>query len=52
MGDLLTGKVAGRTQPDEITLFKSIGIALEDVAVGGWVYERARAEKIGREITL
>jgi ornithine cyclodeaminase/alanine dehydrogenase-like protein (mu-crystallin family) len=32
---------AARTSPDQITLFKSIGLGVEDVAVGGYVYERA-----------
>jgi alanine dehydrogenase len=52
LGELLVGKVPGREHPDEITLFKSLGIALEDVAVGAWVYGRARDEKIGEMITL
>ena len=52
LGDLVSGKIAGRTDRDQITLFKSLGIALEDVAVGAWVYERARELKIGREISL
>ncbi len=52
LGELLVGQVAGREHPDEITLFKSIGIALEDVAVGGWVYDRAREEKMGEVLAL
>ena len=52
LGDLVSGKIAGCTDRDQITLFKSLGIALEDVAVGAWVYERARELKIGREISL
>ncbi|MCB0030191.1 MAG: hypothetical protein KDE28_19900, partial [Anaerolineales bacterium] len=30
IGDLLTGAHPGRTSPDEITLFKSLGLAIED----------------------
>ncbi len=52
LGDVVAGKIKGRVHPDDITLFKSLGIALEDVAVGAWVYERARALKIGNEIEL
>jgi ornithine cyclodeaminase/alanine dehydrogenase-like protein (mu-crystallin family) len=52
LGDLVSGKIAGRADNDQITLFKSLGIALEDVAVGTWVYERARALKIGSEVSL
>jgi ornithine cyclodeaminase/alanine dehydrogenase-like protein (mu-crystallin family) len=33
-------------------LFKSLGIAIEDVAVGALVYERARDRGIGRTIPL
>ena len=52
LSDLVVGKFAGRTDRDQITLFKSIGIALDDVAVGAWVYERARARKIGNQVSL
>ncbi len=52
LGDLVSGRLAGRTDVNDVTLFKSIGIALEDVAVGAWVYERARERGIGREIEL
>lgn len=49
---LLSGKSPGREDPDEITLFKSLGIALEDIAVGGWVYEHARDGKMGESVRL
>lgn len=52
LGALIASKVEGREHPDEITLFKSIGIALEDVAVGGWVYEQARNGHIGEAVRL
>lgn len=52
MCEIVAGKRAGRTSADEITLFKSTGIALWDVAVAGAVYERARALGRGREIEL
>lgn len=35
-------------RPDETVIFKSIGIGLEDVAVGGWVYEKAVERGVGR----
>ena len=50
LGDLLAGKAEGREHPDEITLYKSLGIALEDVAVGGWVYEHASEAKLGEAL--
>ena len=37
---------------EDITLFKSMGIALEDVAVGAWVFERAQEQGVGKEISL
>src|SRR5712691_10087716 len=48
LGDLVTGKSKGRTSPSELTLFKSLGIALEDVAFGEVVYQRALAAGVGR----
>jgi ornithine cyclodeaminase/alanine dehydrogenase-like protein (mu-crystallin family) len=50
LGELVTGKVTGRTSPSELTLFKSLGIALEDVAFAELVYQRALAAKAGRPI--
>jgi ornithine cyclodeaminase/alanine dehydrogenase-like protein (mu-crystallin family) len=37
-------------EPGRITIFKSIGIGVEDVAAGGFVYEEARRRKIGRPL--
>ncbi len=47
--DVVAGRVR-RLDPDQITLFKSMGIALEDVAVAALVYERARAQGIGEPV--
>jgi ornithine cyclodeaminase/alanine dehydrogenase-like protein (mu-crystallin family) len=44
---LVCGRVNGRRNAEDITFFKSCGLALEDVAVGAFVYERARAQGIG-----
>jgi alanine dehydrogenase len=52
LSEVVTGQVQGRENPGAVTLFKSMGIALEDVAVGAWVYERAREHGLGKEITL
>src|SRR5262249_15782559 len=43
LGELVTGTAKGRTSPSDITLFKSLGIALEDLAFGELVYQRALA---------
>ncbi len=37
----------GRARPGGITVFKSVGLGVEDVAVGGWVYEKARKAGMG-----
>jgi ornithine cyclodeaminase/alanine dehydrogenase-like protein (mu-crystallin family) len=48
--DVVTGKVRGRTADSDITLFKSVGIAIEDIAVARAVFERARERGLGVEI--
>ena len=50
--DVVTGLKPGRGNPSEITLFKSNGIALEDVAIGKLVYERALERGIGRKLDV
>jgi ornithine cyclodeaminase len=41
IGEVLTGSQSGRTSPDEITLFKSLGLPVEDVAAAEYIYRRA-----------
>ncbi|HEX8724313.1 MAG TPA: ornithine cyclodeaminase family protein [Gemmatimonadaceae bacterium] len=52
LGEVLLGKAAGRARDDEITLFKSLGLAVEDLAAAAHVYERAMREHVGTEIAL
>jgi alanine dehydrogenase len=52
LAEIVGAKIPGRTGPDQITLFKSNGIAIEDVVVAGRVYELARARGLGRQIPL
>lgn len=47
--EVVAGRV-GRGSPDQITLFKSLGIALEDVAVAARVYERALRQGAGERL--
>ena len=42
----------GGTGQQEVTFFKSVGLAIEDVAVAKLVYERARSRGIGRDLDL
>ncbi len=37
-------------QPDRITIFKSVGLGLEDVACGGWIYEKAFQQGLSRKM--
>jgi ornithine cyclodeaminase/alanine dehydrogenase-like protein (mu-crystallin family) len=52
LGDIVAGFVPGRRSDEEITLFESQGIAIEDVAVARRVYELARARGMGQEIPI
>jgi alanine dehydrogenase len=52
LADVVAEKVAGRTSPNEITLFKSNGIATEDVVVAGRIFELAREHGIGRDVAM
>lgn len=47
IGEALTGERPGRTSPDEITLFKSLGLGIEDLAAVEHLYGRAREQKVG-----
>ncbi len=47
LGDLVTGKATGRNGPADITLFKSLGIALEDIAFADLILRRAIAKGVG-----
>ncbi len=50
IGDIITGKKKGRTSERDITVFKSVGISAQDVAVAKLVYDRALKENIGQDI--
>lgn len=47
IGELALGRVAGRTSPDERTIFKSLGLAVEDVASARYIYQQALATGAG-----
>lgn len=52
LGDVITHAIAGRGGPDDITLFDSVGLAMQDLAIGGLLVQQARAKGIGMEIDL
>jgi ornithine cyclodeaminase/alanine dehydrogenase-like protein (mu-crystallin family) len=51
LGDVVNG-ASRRESDDEITMFKSLGMAVEDVATARLVVDRARAQHIGKEFTI
>jgi ornithine cyclodeaminase/alanine dehydrogenase len=52
VGEVLLGLVPGRTQADEITVFKSVGLAVQDAMVANSVYQRAIELGLGTEVPL
>src|SRR5271156_1121372 len=52
LSEIIAGKAPGRSSPEQITLFKSNGIAIEDIVVAGWIYEIARERGMGRQVPL
>jgi ornithine cyclodeaminase len=47
IGDLLLGRVTGRADAREITLFKSLGLAAEDLAAAHHIYSKALQSRLG-----
>jgi len=47
IGELLIGTKTGRTSASEITLFKSLGLAIEDVATADYLYHKATKQNAG-----
>jgi alanine dehydrogenase len=52
LGELVAGTKPGRTSPEQITLYKSVGVAVQDAAAAALVLARARERSVGREIEL
>ena len=50
IGEVLIGSAEGRQSPDEITVFRSLGLAVEDLAAAEYVVRRAREEGVGVEV--
>jgi alanine dehydrogenase len=48
--EVVSGEIPGRSSPDDIVLFKSIGIAAWDVAIGARAIELAKRKKVGRTL--
>jgi ornithine cyclodeaminase len=52
LGELLTQQAPGRADPGELTLFRSLGIGIEDLAAAGAAVASAREQGIGTEVSL
>jgi alanine dehydrogenase len=52
LGELVSGRRPGRTSPEQITLYKSVGVAVQDAAAAALVLAAARERSVGHEIEL
>ena len=50
IGELVIGTKQGRTAPSEITVFKSLGLAIEDVVCAEYLFRKAIAENVGTQV--
>jgi ornithine cyclodeaminase len=52
IGEIVAGDRAGRTDDDQLTLYKSVGVAAQDAAAAALVLEAARARGVGTEVDV
>ena len=52
LGELITGEKEGRSSENEITLFKSVGLALQDAAAAAKTYQLAKEKGMGVEVAF
>jgi alanine dehydrogenase len=50
LGELAAGLQQGRSSPEEITIFKSVGLPLQDIAVAAFVFQSAQRSGIGTQL--
>jgi alanine dehydrogenase len=50
LSEVILGRKVGRKDNSEITLFKSVGIAVQDVALASWIYNEAVKRRVGQEV--
>ncbi len=50
LSELVVGKARSRTDDEQITLFKSVGTGIQDIAVAATIYASARAMGLGTDI--
>jgi ornithine cyclodeaminase/alanine dehydrogenase-like protein (mu-crystallin family) len=52
LGELVAGTRPGRTSAEQITLYKSVGVAVQDAAAAALVLAAAREAGVGTDITI
>jgi ornithine cyclodeaminase/alanine dehydrogenase-like protein (mu-crystallin family) len=52
IGEILAGAKSGRRSVEEITLYKSVGIAIQDVATANLVYRKALEHNVGTKVEI
>jgi alanine dehydrogenase len=52
IGEIAAGDRAGRTDADQLTLYKSVGVAVQDAAAAGLILEAAHARGVGTEVEV
>ena len=52
LGQVVAGLIPGRTSPGEITVFKSVGLAMQDAVTAARVYAAAQARGVGQRVAL
>jgi ornithine cyclodeaminase len=52
LGEIIAGTAVGRSSDEEITLYKSVGVAVQDLAAAALVFAAARERGVGQEIEL
>jgi alanine dehydrogenase len=50
LGELVLGRIPGRRSPEQITFFKSVGVAVQDAAAANLALENAKRMKLGQEV--
>jgi ornithine cyclodeaminase len=52
LGDVVSGKITARENDDEITLFKSVGLAIQDISTAFHVYNKAVEMSVGTDFSF
>src|SRR5262249_5730180 len=52
LGELIAGKIEGRRSPRDVTIFKPLGLAVEDIVAAELAYRRALTGDVGRELEI